>query len=89
MAADVNPARQTDAGEQDRLVLGIELVLITGVFTFFGWLIDRAAGTTPVFAVVLGGFAFAYTVWKIVHGYNTQLAAAQQRRTPLKRGRPT
>lgn len=85
---DVNPARQSDAGEQDRLVLGLELVMITAIFAFFGWLLDRGLGTLPVFTIVLGGFACGYTVWKIVTGYDAQLAAEQARRSPLRRGKP-
>lgn len=81
-----NPAHDLKAQERDGLVLGVELVLSTMIFAGLGWLLDGVLGTTPVFTVVLGGFTFAYTVWRMVTGYDARLAQYQAERNPLRQG---
>lgn len=82
-----NSERQPNTGEQDRLVLGLELVLTPSLFGFLGWLLDRAIGTVPVFTVAFAAFTLGYLVWKLVNGYDAQMAAHISRREPLRRGR--
>ena len=84
---NANPAHDLKSQERDGLVLGVELVLSTMIFAGLGWLLDRALGTAPVFTVLLGGFTFAYTVWRIVTGYDARLAQHQAERNPLRQGR--
>ena len=83
---DLNPFRDMSSQEPDGLVLAVELVLATSLFAFFGWLIDGAAGTRPIFTIFLGGFTLAYEVWKIVTGYDAQMAEHEGHRQPLRRG---
>ena len=80
-----NPT-QPMAGEQDRLILGLELVLTTAIFGFFGWLLDRWLGTAPWIMLGLGGFTFGYVVWRMVKGFDAQLDRAISTRRPLRRG---
>jgi F0F1-type ATP synthase assembly protein I len=81
-----NPTEPSSGGEQDRLILGLELVLTTAIFGFFGWLIDRWLGTYPVITVALSAFTLTYLVWKLVRGYETEMAEHIHRRQPLRRG---
>ena len=83
---DLNPFRDMSSQEPDGLVLAVELVLATTLFAFFGWLIDGAAGTRPLFTIFLGAFTLGYEVWKIVTGYEAQMAEHEGRRQPLRRG---
>jgi F0F1-type ATP synthase assembly protein I len=81
-----NPTEPSSGGQQDRLILGLELVITTAVFAGFGWLLDRWFGTFPVLTVALGAFTCAYLVWKLVSGYDAQMAHEIGRRSPLRRG---
>ncbi len=80
-----NP-NQPRGGEQDRLILGLELVLTTVSFAGLGWLLDRWLGTFPVLTVFLGAFTLTYLVWKMVKGYDTEMAQQLRERRPLRRG---
>lgn len=81
-----NPAHDLSTQERDGLVMGVELVLATAIFAFLGWLLDGAIGTTPIFAVLFGGFTCGYEVWKIVTGYDAQMARHEAERNPLRQG---
>jgi F0F1-type ATP synthase assembly protein I len=74
------------AQEPDGLVLGLELVIATTLFAFFGWLLDGVFGTGPILTIFLGAFTCAYEVWKIVTGYDARMAEHQAERNPLRRG---
>ncbi len=72
--------------EADGMVLALELVFTTAILAGLGYLLDRALGTVPVFTVLLGAFTLGYEVWKIVKGYDRQLARHVEQRDPLRRG---
>jgi hypothetical protein len=69
----------------DGLVMALELVLTTAALAGLGYLLDRALGTVPVFTAFLGGFTLAYEVWKLVKGYDLDMARHADERTPLRR----
>ena len=83
---DLNPFRDMSSQEPDGLVLGVELVLATSLFAFFGWLIDGALGTRPIVTIFLGVFTLGYEVWRIVTMYDAEMAEHTERRNPLRRG---
>lgn len=83
---DLNPFRDLSSREGDGLVLAFELVLSTSIFAGLGFLIDRALGTLPLFTLLLGVFTLGYTVWRMVNGYDTEMAEHAGRREPLRRG---
>jgi F0F1-type ATP synthase assembly protein I len=85
---DLNPVRQTNPGDADRMVLAFELVLTPTIFGFLGYLLDGWLGTLPVFTVVLAAFTLGYTVWKLIADYDADMEADAQRRADLRNGRP-
>ena len=81
-----NPFRDLSAREGDGLVLALELVVTTVLMAAIGFWLDGLLGTRPVLTVVLGAFTLAYEVYKIVVGYDAQLAEHIEARDPLRRG---
>ncbi len=57
----------------DALSIAFELVATPAVFAFFGWLIDGALGTKPVFTLVLCLLTVSYTSWKAMRAYNDRM----------------
>ena len=57
----------------DALSIAFELVATPAVFTFFGWLIDGALGTRPVFTLVLCLLTVSYTSWKAMSAYSRRM----------------
>jgi F0F1-type ATP synthase assembly protein I len=80
------PSREMSSREADGFVMALELVLTTAIIAGLGFLLDRALGTIPVFTVAFGVFTAVYEVWKLVVGYNAQMAAHTDRRDPLRHG---
>lgn len=62
-------------GFADALGRGIDLALTPVVFGGLGWLIDRVAGTSPVFTLLLGLFGVVGTGVKVKLGYDREMAA--------------
>lgn len=81
-----NLLRDLSPRQGDGLVLALELVATTVVMAGLGWLLDGALGTRPGLTVVFGAFTLAYEVYKIVVGYNAELAGHIEAREPLHRG---
>ena len=59
----------------DALSIAFELVATPAVFAFFGWLIDGALGTRPIFTLVLGLLTAVYAGWKAVRTYSDRMEA--------------
>ncbi|WP_419926095.1 AtpZ/AtpI family protein [Candidatus Poriferisocius sp.] len=59
----------------DALSIAFELVATPAVFAFFGWLIDRALGTQPIFTLVLCLLTASYTSWKAMRAYSERMEA--------------
>lgn len=82
----VFPAPDGAGRQGDGLVMAFELVLSTTIFAGLGFWLDRTVGTTPLLTVSFGVFTLAYGVWKIVAGYDAEMAAHAEQRQPLRRG---
>ncbi len=79
------PARALE-GADDGLTAAFELVLTPALFAFFGYLVDRWLGTTPLFIPLLAGIVAAYEVWKLVTNYNARMRSHE---SSLPRSRQT
>jgi F0F1-type ATP synthase assembly protein I len=67
-------ARDTNRGYGDAMGRGFELALTFAVMTGLGWVIDRAAGTSPVFIIALSVVGFAGIAVKLKLGYDLEMA---------------
>lgn len=68
----------------DALSIAFELVATPAVFAFFGWLIDRALDTQPIFTLVLCLLTASYTSWKAMRAYSERMEA-YDRNLPSRR----
>jgi F0F1-type ATP synthase assembly protein I len=68
-----NYARSLNRGYGDAMGRGLELVLTLVVMVGIGWLIDRIAGTEPLFIIVLSVIGFAGTGVKLWIGYDLEM----------------
>ncbi len=68
----------------DALSIAFELVATPALFAFFGWLIDGAVGTRPVFTLVLCLLTAVYAGWKAVKAYSDRMDA-YDRKLPSRR----
>ncbi|WP_419846269.1 AtpZ/AtpI family protein [Candidatus Poriferisocius sp.] len=68
----------------DALSIAFELVATPAVFAFFGWLIDRALDTQPIFTLVLCLLTAVYAGWKAVKTYSDRMDA-YDRNLPSRR----
>ncbi|HEX7133656.1 MAG TPA: AtpZ/AtpI family protein [Iamia sp.] len=71
---DLRARQDLNNGFSNAFVRGFELVVTPILFGLLGWLVDRALGTSPVFA--LGAFAFGVigTAVKLKLGYDREMA---------------
>ncbi len=76
------PHSRQSAG--DALSIAFELVATPALFAFFGWLIDGALGTKPVFTLVLCLLTAVYTGWKALRTYSDRMEA-YDRNLPSRR----
>ena len=68
----------------DALSIAFELVATPALFAFFGWLIDGALGTKPVFTLVLCLLTAIYAGWKALRTYSERMEA-YDRNLPSRR----
>lgn len=68
----------------DALSIAFELVATPAAFAFFGWLIDGALGTKPVFTLVLCLLTAVYAGWKALRTYSDRMEA-YDRNLPSRR----
>ena len=68
----------------DALSIAFELVATPALFAFFGWLIDGALGTKPVFTLVLCLATAIYAGWKALRAYSDRMEA-YDRNLPSRR----
>lgn len=67
-----SPAKALE-GADDGVTAAFELVLTPVLFAFFGYLIDRWLGTTPLFILVLAGVVAAYEIWRLWYTYTNRM----------------
>ena len=72
---DLRDRRAINRGFSDALGRGVDLALTPVVFGLLGWIIDRAAGTSPVFTIVVAAIGVGGTALKIKLGYDKQMAS--------------
>ena len=63
----------TNRGYGDAMGRGLELALTLAVLSGIGWLIDRQAGTTPLFTAILSVVGFAGISVKLWIGYDLEM----------------
>ena len=68
----------------DALSIAFELVATPALFAFFGWLIDGALGTKPLFTLVLCLLTAVYAGWKAFRTYSDRMEA-YDRNLPSRR----
>jgi F0F1-type ATP synthase assembly protein I len=72
---DLRTRQDLNRGFSDALGRGVDLALTPLVFGFIGWLIDRVAGTSPVFTIVVAAVGVLGTAVKIKLGYDKDMEA--------------
>ena len=68
-------ARVMPHGAGDALSTAFEMVATPALFAFFGLLLDRGVGTTPLFTLVFMAVVLAYTTWKVFRRYDQRMRA--------------
>lgn len=58
----------------------METALTLALFLGIGWLVDRLAGTTPIFMIVLTVLAAVGVFAKLWYGYNASMAHLEAER---------
>jgi F0F1-type ATP synthase assembly protein I len=71
---DFLPAnRQLNRSFGTTLSRAFEFAAVVGLFLFFGWLLDRAIGTQPLFMIVLTVFALAGQGVRMWYAYDAEM----------------
>ena len=68
-----NDKRAMNQGFGDGMSRAFELIATPMVFVGIGWLVDRALGTSPVFAVALGVFGIVGVFVRFWYGYDAEM----------------
>ena len=68
----------------DALSIAFELVATPALFALFGWLIDGALDTRPIFTLVLCLLTAVYAGWKALRTYSDRMDA-YDRNLPSRR----
>ena len=66
-------ARVTPHGAGDALSTAFEMIATPALFAFFGLLLDRGVGTTPLFTLLFMSIVFAYTTWQVFKRYEQRM----------------
>ncbi|MGH9185351.1 MAG: AtpZ/AtpI family protein [Acidimicrobiales bacterium] len=69
----IGSRRQANEGFDDGLAKAFELAITPAIFAFFGWLLDRWIGTSPLFVVLLFAVVMAYEVWRLFVRYDADM----------------
>ncbi len=82
------PVRNDDSTRNDPTSVAFELVGTPAVFGFFGYLADRALGTSPVIMIVSAFLAFVTALGLVIWRYNNDMehATAEHRAALESRG---
>jgi F0F1-type ATP synthase assembly protein I len=84
---DLRDRQATYNGFGNALSQAVEIVVTPLLFALGGLLIDRVAGTTPLFTVVLGLFAAVGLSIRIYYQYRDDMAREEEGK-PWTRSRP-
>ena len=77
---DTSQRRELNKGLGDGFTLAFELVLAPAIFALIGLLIDRALGTTALFAVLLGFLGLVGAVARAYYTYAEQMRQQEEGR---------
>ena len=66
-------ARVKPHGAGDALSTAFEMVATPALFAFFGLLLDRGVGTTPLFTLLFMSIVLAYVSWKVFKRYEQRM----------------
>ena len=82
--------RELYNGFGDTLSRAIEMVVTPAIFAGVGFLLDGAAGTRPLFTLVLFVIVFSYVAWRQWWLYDRRMKTieAEMGVEPRKAGRP-
>ena len=72
-------ARVMPHGAGDALSTAFEMIATPALFAFFGLLLDRGVGTTPLFTILFTAIVLAYTTWKVFKRYDQRMRALENR----------
>ncbi|MDE0653707.1 MAG: AtpZ/AtpI family protein [bacterium] len=72
-------ARVMPHGAGDALSTAFEMIATPALFAFFGLLLDRGVGTTPLFTILFCGVVLAYTTWKVFKRYDQRMRVLENR----------
>ena len=75
----------TPHGAGDALSTAFEMIATPALFAFFGLLLDRGVGTTPLFTLLFMSVVLAYTTWKVFKRYERRMDTLESR-LPGRRG---
>ncbi len=76
---DLRERRELNNGFGEALARAFELALTPIIFGFFGWLLDGALGTRPLFMLVFAAFVLGYLFWKLYVRYDADMRAHEAR----------
>ena len=71
-------ARVRPHGAGDALSTAFEMIATPALFAFFGLLLDRGVGTTPLFTLLFCAVVLAYTTWKVFKRYDQRMRALER-----------
>ena len=60
-------------GAGDALSNAFEMIATPALFAFFGLLLDRGVGTTPLFTLLFMSIVLAYVTWKVFKRYEQRM----------------
>ncbi len=80
-----NGAHGRPHGAGDALSNAFELVATPALFAFFGLLLDKSVGTTPLFTLLFMSIVLAYTMWKVFKRYEQRMQTFENK-LPGRRG---
>ena len=72
-------------GAGDALSTAFEMIATPALFAFFGLLLDRGVGTTPLFTLLFMSIVLAYTTWKVFKRYEQRMQTFESK-LPGRRG---
>lgn len=84
---DLRDRRDLYNGFGDGLARAFEFAATPAIFGFFGWLIDRAAGTSPIFMIVLAGLAVVGMFIRMWYAYDADMRRHEAKFTDLAKSR--
>lgn len=85
MGFDLSAKRELNNGFGNALNSAVELAVTPALMALIGWQIDRWAGTSPLFLLVLFTFTMGYVAWKQFAAYDAKMTEQEQELL----GRPT